>query len=218
MRKILWGMFFIIMGVLLVVGQVINLPSVMIIISTLFVGAILVESLLHKNLFFSLMLSATILIINKDYLNIEKISNISILGSAVLLSIGLSILFGHKKRNITTDDVSYEDEDVINIDVSFGSSIKYINSEDFKKATIRCNFAGAQIYFDSATIKEEKAYIDLDISYSGVELYFPKNWKVVNNVNVSLAGIDEKNRNNVTEKEVILTGKVSLAGVEIKYI
>lgn len=220
MKKVLWGLLFITMAILMILGQIIELPSVMTIAFTLFIGALLVESLFAKNIFFTLLMGAIIVVINKETLNIAEISNYSIIASSILLSIGLYIITGSKKRtcDFKMEDISYEESDIININVSFGATIKYINSENFKKAFISCNFAGAQVYFDNATIQGDAAEIELDVSFSGVELYIPKNWKIINNVNVMLGEIEEKSRGNETNKTVILTGKASLAGVEIKYV
>ncbi len=228
MRKVIWGLFFIAMAGLLVLGQVMELPSSISIVLTLLVGAILIEGVLGKNLFVSVIAIAIITIINKDFLNISNISSFSIMVAALLLVIGLSIIFkseknviffkGSKGCSFGADDVSYEASDIVDINISFGSSIKYVNSEDFKKAMIRTSFAEVQVYFDDAKILGDTAEVELDVSFAGVSLYFPKTWKIDNRVDTSFGSIEEKGRKGDFDKTIIITGKVSLAGVEIKYI
>ncbi len=228
MRKVLWGLFFIAMAGLLVLGQVMELPSTISIVLTLLVGAILIEGVLGKNLFVSVISMAIIVIINKDFLNITDISSFSIMAAALLLVIGLSIIFkgeknviffkGSKCCSFDESDVGYEASDVIDVNVSFGSSIKYVTSEDFKKAMIRTSFAELQVYFDDANIVGDTAEVELDVSFAGVSLYFPKTWKIDNRVDTSFGSIEEKGRKGDPLKTIVLKGKVSLAGVEIKYV
>ena len=74
----------------------------------------------------------------------------------------------------------------------------------------------------NAKVNENGAQINLDVSFGAVELYIPKTWNVVNNLNVSLGGVEENKRrvsgdenNTIT---VVLSGNVSLGGVEITYV
>ena len=76
-----------------------------------------------------------------------------------------------------------------------------------------------KVYFDRAHVGENGAVINIDASFSGIELYIPKTWKLVNNMNVSLAGVEEKNSRNVTEEvTVTLTGDIKFSGIEIIYV
>ncbi len=228
MRKILWGLFFIAMAGLLVLGQVMELPSTVGIVLTLLVGAILIEGLLGKNLFVSIMSIAIIVIINKELLNIVDISSFSIMAAAILLVIGLSIIFKGGKNTLffktskccafDNKDVSYETSDIVDVNVSFGSSIKYINNKDFKKAHVRANFAELQVYFDDAIILGDVAEIELDVSFAGVSLFVPKNWRIDNRVDTSFGALEEKGKQSEPTKTIILTGKTTVAGVEIKYV
>lgn len=219
MKKILWGLFFVIMAFLLILGQVMELPSTMTMIFTLFFGAVLIEGLFSKNIFVSMFAIAMMLVLNKAYLGIDEISNFSIIASAMLLSTGLSMLFS-KKRNayFESKEVSTDASDIVTIDVNFGSTIKYISSADFKKAMITTNFGEAKVYFDNANIVGDTAEIEIDASFAGVELYIPKEWKVINRVNSTFAAVDERGRTVESIKTIIIKGRSSFAGIEINYI
>ncbi len=107
----------------------------------------------------------------------------------------------------------------IDFDVSFGGSIKHINSDDLQSARLKCSFGSLKVFFDNALIQSGNVDIYLDISFGGVELYIPRTWKVINHVNCTFGGIDEKNTATTTGTPVVtLSGKVSFAGVEIIYI
>jgi hypothetical protein len=56
----------------------------------------------------------------------------------------------------------------------------------------------------------------------GIELFVPKDWDIVNNVNCTMADIEEKNSRTRVDaknvKTVHLKGNLTMAGVEIIYI
>lgn len=154
--------------------------------------------------------------------------------AAVLLSIGFSILF-HRYHSgahwpkpggvvIGMDDkvINEKDEDDIFVEAVFGSVIKYVNTDDFKRAVLRCSFGALKVYFDDAKIKGDSANIEISCSLGGIELFIPKEWRVVDNLKSSMAAFDEKNRRPGTydkkAKTVYLTGNLSMSGVEITYI
>ena len=102
---------------------------------------------------------------------------------------------------------------------SFGSSIKYINSEDFRGAGIHCSFGAMKVYFDHAEVPQGQAAVKLDVSFGGVELYIPRSWQVVNHLSAAFGGVDEKGRCQPDGTvSLVLNGKVSFAGVTIIYI
>ena len=225
--KIFWGLFFIVGAIFIIINQLgyySNLKLLPLVL-TIFIVAIFIKSIIHINFFGILFSIATIIIIYNNELGLESITPWPVLITALLGSIGLSIIFGsHKFINYNTDEhfdkvVNDKDNDVIEFQVSFGSAIKYVNSEDFKSANLKSSFGALKVYFDNSKIKDEEATINLDVSFSGVELYLPKEWKIINKVNSSLGSLEEKNRHsNTTNKTIILTGNVHLGGVEIIYI
>lgn len=152
-------------------------------------------------------------------------SNITILLTALLSSIGLSIIFGksnfcfiHSCSN-KEDIIDSDDPDNVNLNVSFSSSTKYVNTDNFKGANIRSSFAGVKVYFDNAKMADDTATISLDVSFSEVELYIPKDWEIVNKINTTLGEVPQKNRsNNKPDKKIILTGKVTLGKLSIYVI
>lgn len=226
MKKLFWGLFFLLAAAFVVVNQLGYITTdinIFLVVCTIFLIPIFISSVVKLNFFGALFSAAAILIIYKEPLNIEQIENTTILLTALLGSIGLSIIF-HKNHMTCKSHCSenyekvidYQDEDEINLDVSFGSSIKYINTDNFKVANIKSSFGGVKVYFDNAKIKDDTATINLDVSFSGVELYIPKEWKIVNKVNISLGAVEQKNDNrSETTKTIVLTGDVRLGGVDI---
>lgn len=228
-KKIFWGLFFILGAVFVLVNQLGGFVSVgpwSIVLTILFV-AILIDSLVKvafPGIFFSV---AFLCIIYAEPLHITAITPWTVLGAALLASIGFSMLF-HPKRHYSYSSISndenmeiidVEDSEVITVDTSFGGSVKYVNTDQFKKANLRASFAGLKVYFDNAAIPEGRAVIQIEASFSGVELFIPKEWQIINNVNMSFAGLEEKNHNRSDGSiQVTLVGSAKFAGITVIYV
>lgn len=229
--RIFWGLFFILAAVFVVaskLGYFVGINVMGLVLTVLFV-AIIIKSMLSRSfagVFFPL---AFILMIYDKPLGIETLTPWTVLAAALFLSIGCSMIFGKKERMIhgvhsehveNFDEViDEEDGENTNYIVKWGSGIKYVNTDNFKSANLKCDFGAMKVYFDNAKIQGSEAVINLDMSFGGIELYIPKEWYIDNKANVSCAGIEEKNRNAATTVgTVILTGNISFSGVTIIYV
>ena len=84
------------------------------------------------------------------------------------------------------ESVDQVDGNVIQLSTSFGSSIKYVNSEDLEHVKLECSFGAMKVYFDNAIIQSGKAQLDMHVSFGGVELYVPRGWRVSNQLRAFL--------------------------------
>ncbi len=229
MKKVFWGLFFIAAGAFVLLDHLVGFTDINLfsLVCTILLIPIFVKSIFSLNFAGILFPLAFLCIIYSEPLNLESITPIPVLLTALFGSIGLSIIFDKHSIvyfNSAKDEhfdqiINGEDSEEVYLNVNFGSSIKYINSEDFKIAKLKCSFGAMKVYFDNAKITGDNAVIDLDISFSGVELYIPKEWRIINKVGVSLGGVEQKNNSrDEFKKTVTLTGNVNLAGVEIIYI
>lgn len=229
--NIFWGLFLIASAVLILVAKLGAFPdmSVMKIFWTLVFIVALVDSvvkLAFPGIFFSL---AFLGIIYDVELGITAITPWTILLVALLLSIGMSLIYTPKKKKKTVnhrqvdskDFVVFDEEDGNQFDFSssFVGSIKYVNSDNFESANIDAKFAGMKVYFDNAIIQNGHATVNLNVSFAGVELYVPKNWRIDNQMSASFGGVEEKNRPDSMDGPILtLRGNVSLGGVTILYV
>lgn len=228
-ERIFWGLFFIMAAVFIIISKLgflgdVNFLSLLL---TVFVAACLIKSVMHKSVGGILFSLAFLCIIYAKQLGIEMLTPWPVLGAALLGTIGASFLYRpegdwfsygthHISGNETVESVEGAQ---MEFNTSFGESIKYINSDNFQSAKLRCSFGGMKVYFDNAVMENGQATVQLDVSFAGMELYIPRNWKVINNVDSSFGGIDEKNRNDTAGTSTLnLIGKVSVGGVEIIYI
>ena len=251
--RLFWGIIFILAALAIVLNLLGVFGGVQLgfwtVIFSIVLLVILISSIINVfwfGIFFSLgfgfLLYKDALAAALDSSQIADINGWVVIGIALLLSIGFSILFRKKDPNKfvyvfnggniggngTIGGNSEHFESVVNQAdgseisdrVSFSSKIRYINSENFKRAYIDCSFGAIQFYFDNAHITDGKAEIHLELSFSGAELYIPKHWRLIDDLNRSATGIEEKNRSQPTADSpvVTLTGSSKFSGIEIVYI
>ena len=248
-KDVFWGLLFVLAAIFIIVDRLGYFPQIGVfkIVVTIALIMIMLKSVIHVRFSGILFPIALLCIIYADQWNITALTPGPVLVTALLASIGLSMMFkkddywrthahwhqkdwrhdGWHHKNWSKDNVEEQfdkvinepDGNVVNCVVSFGSSMKYINTDNFEKANIKCSFGAMKVYFDKAIVSSGHAEIYLDISFSGVELYIPKTWNVVYDVNTTLGGIDEKNRKTESDSPVVtIKGSISLSGVEIIYI
>lgn len=226
-----WGLFFIVAAALVIINQMGYLVGINLftLICTIFLVPIIIKSIAHVNFFGILFPLAILGILFAEPLGITNLVPWPILAAALLGSIGLSLIFHNSKWhseyyhcNFDKEEqiINEEDSDTVSCSVKFGASTKYVNTDNFKKGYFSSSFGALKIYFDKAKIQDEGAEIYLDVSFSGVEIYVPKEWKLVNNVSSAFGALDEKNHNLYEGEKmpVVVKGNIKFGGVEIIYV
>lgn len=230
--KILWGIFFVLAAVYVIVSKYAKLPdiSVFSIILTVLFASILVEGIRKLDFWKILFPIAFICIIYAKPLGITELVPWTVLGAALLGSIGLSMIFKKKNhwgcssgdeygRGIASSGNEQLSGERIWIKNSFGSGIKYVNSDNFCNAELENSFGSLTVYFDNAVIQGGSAYVNLENSFGETELYIPKEWNTINNMERSFGNISEEGRPQGTSASTLyLRGEASFGSVVIHYI
>lgn len=229
--KIFWGLCFLAGAAALILSKMGLWPSLSlfsILLTILFVW-MLIKGLVHVNFGEILFSLAFLACIYDEPLGITALTPWTVLGAALLGSIGLSLLFPKKHHwhihNAPVDNpeiIDIPDSETIRFDNSFGATIKYINSEDFVKADLETSFGEMKVYFDNAIIQHQTAQVKIEVSFGNMILYIPKTWKVIDNVGVSFGSVQVKNGDQCQYQEgnptLYLIGEVSFGGAEIYYV
>lgn len=189
--------------------------------------SMLVKSVFDFNftgIFFSL---AFLGIVFGKYLHIEALVPWTLLVAAALASVAFSLIFGNsfKHKRIHNHNFSANcqsgtiEGDYINESVRFSGISKYVRSDNLQRADLSCSFGGMEIYFDKVLIPSGTATIVVDSNFSGVEIYIPREWNVINNM-TSFCGAVEVNDGIYMENAptIILEGTNNFGGVEIKRV
>lgn len=227
--NIFWGSLLILGAIALIANELggfahINAFSIVL---TLFLGGIIITSIIHRHFTGIIFPIAFLCIIYDEQLGITAITPWTILLAALLLNIGLSMIFHkhtyfhhHHHYHEEFQTINIEDANHIKVDTTFSGTAKYINTDDFEQADLSCSFGALSVYFDNAALHEGKGLVIFDVSFAGVELYIPKTWTVINKVDASFGDVTEKNhpQNQTSENTLTLAGDVSFAGVTIIYV
>lgn len=233
-KKLFWGLFLILAGAYLIVSQMGYLPPVGVMRTLLTVAAlaILIQSLLHLSFGGILFPLALFGILYDEQLGITEITPWTILVAALLLTIGLNLIFGGIKKKHRRDKWDYHDKhekfnsvetveegENIQVETKFGGVTRYITTENFHYAAVDAKFSGVKLYFQDAKVPTGSATLDVDISFSGLELYVPRDWKIVNHIQSSCGAVSEKGKMAAEpETTLMLEGTACFAGVTVHYM
>ncbi|WP_261810193.1 LiaF transmembrane domain-containing protein [Levilactobacillus humaensis] len=242
-RNWFWGTFFVLAAGILIASQLGVLSyhiGFWTLLIAMFLVATFVGSLIQVSVTGMIFSLAFLAIIFAKPLGIVALVPWTILGAALLLSIGLSMIIkprwrwhrniagweGHHGRGWDKnfhhgyDDIKTVNESETIVDVNMSSSIRYLQSTDFKQAMIKVSMGNAKVYFDNVVLDEGGATIVVDGSLGGIELYLPRTWKVTSNVNTSLGVVEEKGIQESAEDgpQVTIQGDISLGSLNIIYI
>lgn len=240
-EKVIWGLGFIVLAVLVIaagMGFVTGVTWKMIL--TILLAALLAKSLWELE-FFGVFFPAAILLI----LYVDEVRKAPILVGALLLSIGFNMIFGkvatkrrakramkHCEAHVYSGGEGQEvhqtsfgenSEQVTGNTMLFknifGASSKYVNTDDFRSASLENSFGELKVYFDNAMMQQPQAVITVSTSFGQTEIYLPRSWGVDNQVSSRMGSVVEKNRNMPEgQHKVLLTGSVSMGELQIIYI
>lgn len=220
-----WGVLLVLAAVYIIANNFGFMPDVNVVklVVAIICGITFLRSLFHVEFGGMLFSLAILAIIFDDELGLTAITPWPVLMAALLGSIGLNMIFGNtvktyrrSKKMAMKENADYISGDDIIIDGIFTGCKKNISSDNFTKARVSCKFCGMELNFDDAVIQEGTAVVNLDVSFSGLEVYVPYSWNVVNHTDCMFGGFDEHRSGNGGEgPTLIFEGNVRFAGVDV---
>lgn len=238
-KNYFWGLFLVLAAVYLIISRLGYLPAVGIftVIATIICIAAFVHSLLHLSFGGMLFPLAFISILYDEQLGITAITPWTVLLAALLGTIGLNLIFSktkwkykwkrnwdhHGKHKIAGNDHFENGENIegeyVYMKSSFGSLLRYVTSDNLRYAELEANFSGVKIYFDNAKVPSGNATLNLDVNFSGIEIFVPENWKIINHLGSSFGGVSEKGKTPSGETVTLtLEGENSFSGITVYYV
>lgn len=242
--KLFWGILFLLGAFALVFDKVGIMPkfpnfSVIGIIFTIFFLWMILEGFLHRS-FFLIIFGLAFIYLQYDYfINMvlpwtNRLSTWTVLSTALLASIGFSIIFPNSHRHYggrCRDFSGFKfsdcgkkvftnvDGEILHFENNMGSSIKYVNTEELVCATFENSFGEMKVYFDNAIIKNGTADINVETSFGAVVLYVPSTWNVENHLHTSFASVKEEGVKQTQSCPTLrIYGDVSFGELRIVYI
>lgn len=231
--KVFWGIFFILAAVYIVISKIGILPDIGVfsIMVTVFLIWVFVEGIRHRNFYEILFSVAFICIVYDEPLGITALTPWTVLGSALLGSIGLSLIF-HSRKSPWSAKTNWQEDSHFGTSTNeqcvgeriwcknnFGAAIRYVNSDNFQNAQVENNFGTLSVYFDNAVVQDASAVVNVENNFGETNLYIPKEWKVQNNLDRSFGSINVHGGSTATSSTVLfINGSANFGAVNIYYI
>lgn len=236
-KNIFFGVVLVAIAVLWIVSKMGYIPGVEFgqIGFTILWSAWLIKGLFQKNAFPIFMSIAFLCIVWSKELNIESITPWPVIGSAILLSVGFSLIFGNsEKRKWEKEqhnnyhkenrdgyghfESSHVDGENIKHVTKFSGAEKYIDSQNLKSVEIINKFGGSEIYMDKAIPSGNEVHVRIECLCGGVEVYIPRDWNIDNKIVATMGAVDIHGNYTdeaINDVKMILTGNVKFGGIEI---
>ncbi len=174
---------------------------------------------------------AVIAIIFDKPLGIEAITPWIVLIAAFLLTIAFNMIFPNKRHGWKKNqsdwakgkftETSSEDENgqYIMHSTKFGSSTKYVRSNQLAQADLSSQFGQLSVFFDQAQVPTGNVTINVSASFGEMDLYIPKTWNVHNKVSATFGDCDDKCSQfcEITENQIqcVINGSVSFGELKL---
>lgn len=185
----------------------------------------------------------------QDRLALTDIPTSGIIAAVILISIGLKLLLpkswqskwsycsSHDGESSYIKDgmryKSYEDfqngvngqpincvsEDGNDVEVNFGSTAKYYNVDNFRRADLESNFGSIKAFFDKAQMAEDYAEIFVECNFGSVELFIPKEWSVSIRKESFAGSVEEKGHQEPDGIHTVrINGEVNFGSLLIHHV
>jgi hypothetical protein len=232
-RSIFWGLILLGGGVLIIlnalgIGEKSDLVPML---GSLLLAAISIASFVKLNFVMGFLPLSVITYLWRGKLGLpEDLEIWTLLLAALLLGIGMSIIFWRVKRpkiekyfhrvdcSTNTATTSTDDNEEVTVESSFGENVKYIRSTNLKIVKVYGNFSSIKVFFDECKVSPEGATIFVDCNFSGVELHVPRTWNIDNQTHVVGGSVEGATLSSGDFTTVKLIGDVHFGSVKIVYL
>jgi len=141
--------------------------------------------------------------------NTNLINNWLLLGCAVLLAVGCSLVFSGK------GSVKNKNHVTVN---RFRELKKFIDAADFKQELVKNRWGAVVLHFENTTAYTGGGVLQVENYMGSITVVVPNAWNVVCDVN-GVANVVETAGNGMASGPVLtVKGKSNFAAIEIKYI
>lgn len=187
--------------------------------------SILVDSIRHKEIGGILFSIAFLIIVFDDELGLTSITPWTVLAAAFIGTVALKLIFPNnddddKKCHIDTSANTMSGESIY-VKANADGVTKYVNSDNFKKATLKCSAGSIELFLYKAKVPSGTCTINIHNNVSSTTIHVPASWKVINNLETTCSGveiedIDSPTANDGPEVTMLLQGIVKCGSVLVK--
>lgn len=236
-KNVLWGALFLIGAVALLVNKLgfLNIllggMSFFQIVITVFLVGALVKGMANHSFGQILFSVALIIIVNDKVLHMEAFTPWTVLGAALLGTIGLHLMFpGVRSKRGRLMIVDGKEMTMVPISegrrngsslyyrTCFGQSVKYASGV-VGRVKLENAFGAMQVYFTDTQLEKGMAEVILENAFGGTTLYVPANWRVIIDVTNVCSVVNEQGKCNPEDSQVLyVKGDIAFGRLQIRYI
>jgi hypothetical protein len=141
----------------------------------------------------------------------------------IVVGVGL-LLQGVGRRRFERFDDGRENEtvsaDELRRSVTMGGLALVVDSPRWKGGALSATMSGVQLDLRRAALADEEVRLDLSLFMSGLELYVPAHWRVVNDLTPFMAAVEDKTEPRPdaagVQQRLVLRGSLTMGAVTIK--
>lgn len=240
--RIFWGIFFLACAGFVVANQMGILTYKLgfwAIVGTIIFALALIDGVVNLRITESVFSIAFLLMIYAQPLHIARLVPWTILLAAVLISVGLGIIFRNrfhtvvyankkikdfrnKRENLSdhifTDTVSNDNGAHVVINQNLSDASRYVHSKALETIDVNGKMGDINIYLDDAQTAGNQVTMLLNITMSDLTVYVPLSWEVNTDINPTFGDLEIDGSSNGGGPTLIITGHASMSDIKIKYV
>lgn len=122
----------------------------------------------------------------------------------------LSVMFAQRRQTLR--------DEVIDITALFGSAEHSINSNSFRGGTVQALFSSVELDLRNAQMATNEASLDVEVTFSSVEIRVPSTWRVVIHGSPVLGSIENKVLISQEPSSYVLNVRATVVGGSLEVV
>lgn len=164
------------------------------------------------------LIGAFLLLDNLDIITF----NFDYIWPLIIIAFGLSLLVRtlDRKRYLDSGGAPVSTDRVLNVVAVFSGAKRVVDNPDFRGGDVVAVFGGVRLDFRRAGITADRAVLDINAVFGGVEVRVPENWSVTTKGVGIFGGFDDKTIHpkpdpNAKTPELVITGATVFGGMSV---
>jgi predicted membrane protein len=147
--------------------------------------------------------------------------NFNFIWPLIIIAFGLTLLWKALERRKSLDGVDVSTDPSTSMMAIFGGTQRKIAAQDFKGGDALAIFGGLELDLRGAKMAGDRAVLDVNATFGGVELRVPESWHVEVKTVAVFGGVDDKtippkSDPNTPAPCLVLTGTTVFGGVSVR--